>query len=262
MKAIETIIEGSPEQLEATLYAIIEAWRANPGYRATKLEAKVYYRPSPKLAPKLAKLKKLMRIRRPTSAERLALGQTLEAVAHLAFSSISGCDTVKSYQSAGPQIDLYVSGNSLDWFNFCRFIGIEKRSILVECKAIAGRLEDKQFSRMCDVLCTNFSSSADLAVFFTLRGASGFPAKAADKKKEPTPERVLRDCRLRQALFFARQSKAVIVFDLDDLVQLTRDGTLPILLHRKILEIELATGLPTKKASEVDLLLPKHLAKL
>jgi hypothetical protein len=194
---------------------------------------------------------------RLSKGQRGEAGKLMEQVALLSFGSLEGATILKSFQSAGPQHDLLVSGDGARWLTFCRYLNITdgRRSILVEAKATQGRLEDKQFARFCSVIDTNLSF-VGLGVFFTLHGASGFPTPAQR-------QRAIRDCRLRQVLYHSKNDRAIVVFDREDLSRLGRNGSLPRMLSRKIRDISELGGLltvPPEHAFERDL--PDHLSSL
>jgi len=195
--------------------------------------------------------------RRLTKAQRQRAGRLMEAVAYLAFRGLKGCSSFKSFQSAGPQYDLLVTGDGASWLTLARLLYMTegKRGVLVEAKGTSKKIADKDFARVCAIMETNLPI-VGLGVFFSLHGATGFPLTGAR-------QRGIRDCRLRQALFFAKTGRPVVVFDKKDISELRANGTLPILLARKIRDIAELGGLPTVTAvdiQEVDL--PKHLKDL
>lgn len=185
-------------------------------------------------------------------------GYLMESIAVLSFQSLVGWSELKSYQSAGPQHDLLIDGSSLEWQSLWRYFGIEpsvRQALVVETKAIGSRLADSEFARLCAVMDHNLSH-AGLGIFFTLKGASGFPRPGKTVKG-------LRDCRMRQVIYFAKTSKPVIVFDEHDIKQLSSSGALPILIRRKIKEISELTGLSTVPVPQFkEIVLPEYLKKL
>jgi hypothetical protein len=163
---------------------------------------------------------------------------------------------MKSYQSAGPQHDLFIDGVSPEWQALCRYLKMDspvRQGIVVETKAIGSRLADHEFARLCSVLDHNLIH-AGLGIFFTLNGASGFP------RHPEGPTRVLRDSRMRQVIYYAKTSIPIVVFDDSDLKQLVSSGALPILIRRKVKEVAELTGLPTHPVKEWrHILLPDYL---
>lgn len=189
--------------------------------------------------------------------QRSEAGKLMEQVALLAFESLEGATIFKGFQSAGPQHDLIVSGDSARWVTLCRYLYVEdhRRIMLIEAKATQGRLEDKQFARLCSVIDTNLPL-VGLGVFFTLHGASGFPTPAQR-------QRAIRDSRLRQVLYHAKHARPIVVFDKEDILRLELNGSLPRMLSRKIRDISELSGLltvPPEFGSETDL--PDHLKNL
>jgi hypothetical protein len=191
--------------------------------------------------------------------QRQAAGRLMEQIALLAFKGLESATDFKSYQSAGPQHDLLVTGDTMKWIVFCRYLHLdpEHRGILVEAKAVKEKLGDKQFARLCAIIDHNFPAIVGLGVFFTLEGASGFPVRGKR-------QRGIRDCRLRQVLYYARSNKPVVVLDKGDLLGLGANGSLPRIMARKIRDVSELSGLSTLPGEiAVDTtLLPKHLKEL
>lgn len=174
----------------------------------------------------------------------------------LVFKGLKGIQTIKSFQSAGPQYDLLVSGDDLPWSLVCKilYLNLNQRDIVIEAKATKAPVPDKQFARLCSIMELNLQG-AGLGIFFTLNGATGFP-KQGDSKRQ----RAIRDCKLRQILFHAKTNKMIVVLDKDDISGLTNNGTLIQILTRKIKDLFELSGLPTTPAEqfqEIDL--PEHL---
>jgi len=68
---------------------------------------------------------------------------------------------------------------------------------------------------------------------------------------------------MRQVIYYAKTSKPIVVLDRFDLKQLSSNGSLPLLLRRKVKEIAELTGLPTAPVSEWrEVLLPDYLKAL
>ncbi|MCB2167587.1 MAG: hypothetical protein KQI78_08000 [Deltaproteobacteria bacterium] len=223
----------------------------------------ILYTPDKKLSDYLAKLeieidKRNKRL--PDALSNSGIGKLMEQIAFLCFKGLIGYSEIKSFQSAGPQYDLIVTGDSVEWAFLCELLLINGcKDILIEVKAEKNPIKDQQFARLCSLLGHNLSSSGGLGVFFSLKGASGFP-----DRNSPTRQRSLSDARLRQAIFMASCKKPIIVFDIDDIYQLTKNGSLFIMLRNKIRDVEqlsgLAVGAPIENLKQCDL--PKHLLEL
>lgn len=239
-------------------FAVEALEKARSGDPAALDLASYYYVADPRLGPLIQELTELVEFKRlRSSTDTRRAGQLMEQIAFLVFSTVIGASSIKSFQSAGPQYDLLVSGDTLPWLMLCSllFLGEHHRSILVEAKAVAGRLPDREFARLCAIMETNLPA-VGLGVFFTLSGASGFP----DGSKR---QRSIRDSRLRQVLYHAKTGKAVIVFDLADLMALRENGTLVEILIRKIRDISELSGLPAGATEElIEKDLPAHLTAL
>ncbi|MBD2499779.1 hypothetical protein [Anabaena azotica] len=195
---------------------------------------------------------------KPTPKQTQDAGKLLEQIVLLSFKGLKGVQTIKSFQSAGPQYDLLVSGDDLYWKGVCKtlYLDWEQRDIVIEAKATNSPLPDKQFARLCSIMEHNLRG-AGLGIFVTLNGASGFP------KRGSTRQRAVSDCRLRQIIFHARTNKIVVVLDKEDLSELTKNGSLIEILIRKIRDLSELSGLPTTPAEqfqEIDL--PAHLKTL
>lgn len=190
---------------------------------------------------------------------RQEAGYLMESLAVLSFQSLAGWSDLKSYQSAGPQHDLVIEGSSIEWQLLLHYLGLAspaQQAVVVEVKAVKARLADHEFARLCAIMDYNLPH-AGLGVFLTWAGASGFPQRLG------RASRVLRDCRMRQVIYFARTSKPVIVFDECDIRQLSTSGSLPLLIRRKVREISELTGLPTAPVNEFkQVVLPDYLGKL
>ena len=217
-----------------------------------------FYEADPRIGVLIDDLIELSRSKdRLKPEQQRVAGQLMEKIAFLAFSRLKGAESFKSFQSAGPQYDLIVSGDSWPWLTLCKLLYLEegRRSVIVEAKAIKERLSDQQFARACAIMENNLPI-AGLGVFFTLSGASGFPDGSAR-------QRSIRDCRLRQVLYHARSGRSVVVLDAQDIQALTTNGTFAKMLMRKIRDISELGGLASISAVdlyEVDL--PEHLATL
>lgn len=211
-----------------------------------------YFNPiDPQLPSLLDYFQALLNVQNPTRQQLQERGKVLEQIACLVFSKLSGCTIVKSFQSAGPQYDLIVSGDDLKWKFIVEslFIPFEKRDILIEAKVRNQRLPDKDFARLCSIMEHNLTSTG-LGVFLTLQGATGFP------KNSQSRIRGVSDCLLRQIIFHAKTGKYIVVLDKQDIFSLAQPGSLLLLLSRKIRELQQLSGLPTQpiqNLNEIDL---------
>lgn len=191
-------------------------------------------------------------------------GHLMEELALLAFLSIKGSASFKSFQSYSPQIDLSVKGSDANWRIFCEHLRIDwdKRTILVEAKNISDTVDEQQFRRFCSIVETMFLNDCLVGVFFTRYGASGFPEETEITTVATIRQRGLRDAAATQLLFHARTKKYVIVLNDKDIRSLVRPGAFIQILNRKLRQVEEWTGLPvsfTESYEEVDL--PKHLKR-
>lgn len=186
-------------------------------------------------------------------------GRLLEEIACLAFASIKGKRTFKSYQSFAAQIDLAIWGDDFDWLTFLAFLQLPYRfqTIVVESKNLSTEVDDKQFGRFCGLIQNKFTETAKLGVFFTRNGYTGGPKRGSDRK------RILRDAQATQILFHAKTGKFVVVLDDNDLRELKNPGSLPKILKAKIRAVEAWTGLSI--SFDEDLVerndLPPHLQR-
>jgi hypothetical protein len=217
--------------------------------------ASYLYQPDNKLSEYLGKINIFTQLNKPTLKETQEAGKLLEQIVILVFKGLKGVQSIKSFQSAGPQYDLLVSGDDLYWKEVCKtlYLDWEKRDIVIEAKATKAALPDKQFARLCSIMDLNLSG-AGLGIFVTLNGATGFPKLGSSR------QRTVSDCRLRQIIFHAKTNKMIVVLDKDDIYELTKNGTLIQILSRKIRDLFELSGLPTTPAEqfqEIDL--PAHL---
>jgi hypothetical protein len=220
--------------------------------------ASYLYQADKRLSDYLEKLDKFTQLIKPTLQETQEAGQLLEQIVLLVFKGLKNVQSIKSFQSAGPQYDLLVSGNDVGWLQVCKLLYMDtsQRDIVIEAKATKSPLPDKQFARLCSIMDLNLKG-AGLGIFFTLNGATGFP-----KAGKPR-QRTLSDCRLRQIIFHAKTNKMIIVLDKSDIFELDKNGTLIEILTRKIRDLFELSGLPTtttEKLNEIDL--PNHLKTL
>ncbi len=188
---------------------------------------------------------------------RVKSGEILEQISYLAFRGLKGATVFKSFQSAGPQYDLIVSGDNKEWMAVCKlfYMSFSRRDILIEAKARNSKVNDQQFARLCSLMDINLKQQSGLGIFFTLAGATGFP-------EHEGRQRSLRDARLRQVLFSAKTNKMIIVFDKEDVFALRENASLTRLIVRKIRDIGENSGLsiPSINLEEIDL--PRHLEEL
>ena len=215
------------------------------------------YQPHPLLGDLILKLESYAKIDRPSKSEREDAGRLMEQVAGASFSQLNGVSALKSYQSAAAQYDLLVSGDTLPWSILTKklYMNDNRRDILVEAKARASKLTDKEFSRVIGILETHLTI-VGLGVFFTLHGATGFP-------KSESPKRSLGACQLRQVLYYAKTDKAIIVFNLHDISSLNRAGALPKLIARKVRALSELSGHPFDPSPPpTEVMLPPHISTL
>ncbi|RFP62854.1 MAG: hypothetical protein BJG00_002385 [Limnothrix sp. CACIAM 69d] len=224
------------------------------------------YQPKQELSGYLDELKVFLETEKPAKIEKQQAGYLLEKILLLAFMGLEGYSEIKSYQSASHQHDLLISGENTNkaWKTVCEALCLRDsqknqfyRGILCEAKAIEGSVSVNTFSRLCHIINMEFQDTVGLGVFFTIKGATGFP------KRGDTRNRCVRDARLCQIIHYARSGKKVIVLDKDDIFELNQSGALIKILIRKIKEIEELTGLPTTSIDNViDVDLPEHLKDL
>ncbi len=206
----------------------------------------------------LDKLNKFIELKKPSLKETQEVGKLLEQIAFLVFKGLEGVQSIKSFQSAGPQYDLLISGDDVGWLQVCNLLYLDtnQRDIVVEAKATKSPVPDKQFARLCNIMELNLRG-AGLGIFFTINGATGFP-KAGNSR-----QRAVSDCRLRQILFHAKTRKIIVVLDKDDIFELAKNGTLIQLLTRKIRDLFELSGLPTTPVEEFkEIDLPPHLKEI
>jgi hypothetical protein len=207
----------------------------------------------------LEKLKQLLQIENLTSQQRQERGKILEQIVYLVFRGLKGVTSLKSFQSASSQYDLVVSGDDVNWHPVCKqlYMDFSRRDIIIEAKAKDSKLPDKDFARLCSIMNENYTG-AGLGIFFTLKGATGFPDTSSSSR-----QRKISDCRLRQALFHAKTDKCIVVLDREDILKLGKNGTLLQILTRKIRDLKELSGLATVDIEmfiEIDL--PPHLNEL
>jgi hypothetical protein len=215
------------------------------------------YVPDARISEYLIKLKNYTELKSPTPQQRREAGDLLEQIVVLTFCGLKGLTSIKSFRSAGPQYDLLVSGDTEKWFPLYRLLYMKEnqRDIVVEAKCTAEKVSDQQFARLCSLMEVNLFNTTGLGIFFTLKGATGFPERGQETRQQQ-----LSEARLRQALFHARTGKAIVVLELQDILDLNQPASLIQILIRKIKDIEHLSGLSIESCGnpiEVDL--PKHL---
>jgi hypothetical protein len=191
------------------------------------------------------------------ASQRLNVGRLMEKVAYAAFKGLRGISSIKSFQSAGPQYDLLVTGDEAGWLVMAQMLYMKtaRRDVLIEAKGTAKKLGDKDVARLSAIMDQNLDT-VGLGVFFTIRGASGFPSGS-------NRQRAVRDSRLRQALYHARTGRPIVVFDLKDIMELDKNGSLTTLLTRKIRDVMELSGLPVIDPGEFqEVVLPAHLSDM
>ena len=218
------------------------------------------YTPDGRLGEYLAKMDPLVQLKRAgelDAAQTQQLGYMLEELALLVFQGLEDIDLVKSYQSAGPQHDLLVSGIDSLWLCICQLLRIKHFSgILIEAKAWSEKVGDNELQRLGSILAHHLGQTVGLGVFLTLEGASGFPAQGEQSLG-------LRHSRVTQLVIYHALHKPIVVLDWEDIMCLNEAGALIKVLRRKIDEIEHMTGLPPALASEpVEILLPERMRPL
>lgn len=218
--------------------------------------ASYLYTPDRRLSEYLQRLKKYVELKKPSERQRREAGDLLEQITALAFLGLDGIGSIKSFRSAGPQYDLLVTGDSFHWSALCEllYMKLNQRDIVIEAKCTKKSVSDQQFARLCSLMNINLFDTVGLGVFFTLKGAAGFPKRG----KEPRQE-TLRDAKLRQALFHARTGKAVIVLDMHDIFELDKPASLIKIFISKIREMEYLSGRLDEICDEPKIDVPKHL---
>ncbi len=249
-------MSSQEELVQDVLKALEKIDRDDPA--SDKLSSYLYI-PDSRMSEYLIQLDNLLKISKPKKAELRERGKTLEQIVCLAFNSLKGVTSLKSFQSAGPQYDLLITGDTIDWNVICKqlYIDTPKRDIVVEAKARKEKLQDKDFARLCSIMELNLTG-ASLGIFFTLNGATGFPQRNC-----LTRQRKISDCRLRQVIYYAKTNKFVVVLDKQDIFELNRNGSLIQILTRKIRDLRELSGFPTTSVNdfkEIDL--PGHLSDL
>lgn len=187
-------------------------------------------------------------------------GKLLEQIAFRVFYELKGFRCPTTFESEVGQIDLEVTGNDTFIPGFLLpslHIVHDKSVFIVEAKDRKNRVTTEQFLRLCALLEIHYSNICQLGIFFTRKGASGFPK----------PERNVsgyKDSRAVQAIFHAKTNRYIIVFDINDIERLKEKGALIKIIKEKIEEIEKSTGkyLPNEnhQSKQGRVKLPEHIA--
>lgn len=227
--AYQKMLSNIPEEMRQDFYDMIREEGEN--------DIALWYHPDPRLKAKVDNFSAYCRGDSGLTPQKA--GYLLEEIISLIFYSLKGVKHIKSYQSSGPQYDLLVYGDEF-WkvvFSRCK-LPAEKYGILVEAKAEKERIPEKYFSRLSCIINDNFSKTVGLGIFFSVNGASGFP-----KSNDPKRRRCVADSRLRQVITYAKHGIPIIVFDLEDIVNICEPGSLIKCIESKVRDIEQLTGL-------------------
>ena len=126
----------------------------------------ILYTPNKKLNNFLNELKhyienlQIVRKQRNPSSTKFNIGKLMEQIAYLCFKSLKGVTNIASYQSAGPQIDLLVTGDiHIGYLANLLYMESNCRGILLEAKGTDKKVGDKEFARLCCLLDHNFSQT-------------------------------------------------------------------------------------------------------
>ncbi|HSC89614.1 MAG TPA: hypothetical protein VLC09_20165 [Polyangiaceae bacterium] len=241
------------------LLDFFEELKGDPGARRSILLDQALYSPSPHLAAYVQELGDVRAQAAATNGKQRRLhlaraGRLMEAIAKLLLEGIAGGDAVKSFLSSGAQYDLVVTGSSKLWLTMMRVVcpGAKAQSILVEAKATKSKVNDATFHRLCGVVGNYLLDHVGLAIFMTLAGATGFPKRGAKVLG-------LRQARLAQLLFFAKNEIPIVVLDFQDLVELANGAPLLPLLQAKVVEISEQMGVWPSPPDGAHSDLPSHL---
>ncbi|GCL38374.1 hypothetical protein H6F47_08595 [Sphaerospermopsis sp. FACHB-1094] len=243
------------ELVELIINAMDSLESGNP---ALNKLASYLYKADDKLPEFLDKLKIYTELENPTRSQTQEAGKLLEQIVLLLFKGLKGVQSIKSFQSAGPQYDLLVSGDDIAWKGVCKtlYLEWEQRDIVVEAKATREPLPHKQFARLCSIM-EHHLRGAGLGIFVTLNGASGFPKRGDSRQRKAS------DCRLTQVVFHAKTNKIIVVLEKEDLLELTKNGSLIEVLTRKIRDLSELSGLSTAPVDNYqDIDLPPHLQSI
>lgn len=215
------------------------------------------YDPGEKLIAKIGDYKKLK-----GTLETEDAGKLMEQIATLAFTSLKGWSNVKNYRSYDAQHDLVIWGDSEDWYFLMIHLRLplSGRVILVEAKNQKSSISNDQFLRLCSLIQNKFENTCHLGLFLSSTNISGLKKKASQKNQRGI---TLKDAHATQILFHARTKKYIIVLDENDILNLTKKGSLPRILQEKIVEIEAASLLQIEANQEGEIIdLPPYLIEL
>ncbi|MGB2927123.1 MAG: hypothetical protein WBB82_17625 [Limnothrix sp.] len=208
------------------------------GINTVDLFSTYHYVPDKFLKKLLAKFSGFVSDTKPSDKEKQDAGYLLEQIAILSFGSLQGWNNLKSYQSAGAQYDLLMSGSSPEWDTIFSLLNLEglPKGFLLEAKATQSPISDSQISRLSSLVSHNFEKTVGVGIFFSINSISGFPKKIGERHRKAS------DGFLKQIIFYCKTGIPIIVFDKDDILQLDKKGSLLKILDRKIREIEEMTG--------------------
>lgn len=188
------------------------------------------------------------------------IGESMERVAALILRGARWLERPRSFQSTSAQYDLICSVEPHLGLVLRLVLGLdfEFSSFIVEAKAESEVLSNTHFLRLCHLVCSA-SDISQIGIFFTMRGASGFPSKSKSSLRKVS------DCWLSQLLFYARYQRFVLVFDLGDIDELCQEGSFVRFLKQKMDAVRTQYGKYTEPqlvARGADLDLPDHLADI
>jgi hypothetical protein len=174
------------------------------------------------------------------------VGRIMEQIAYEVFQCLRDASTFKSIYTPDSQIDLVVTLAPASITR--KILGIKGRKIVIECKNRKEAVDVKEFSRVVSILEYKYQKDSTLAIFFSRKGATGFPPPYKKIK-------VLKQALSIQMLYHARSGKYIVVFDHDDIQRLLEPGSLIKMILAKISEIEDTSGIKLeydKDAFEVN----------
>ncbi len=262
------------DEIRDDLSFILEALERTPRLLASAQSKakyfKLFYRPDDRLKQRLVdyrqwcdeweRNKQKKRGQRAQQVLGEDPGKLMEEIAYLAFSCLKGHDVIKAGQSEAAQHDLIVAGSSLTWLLLMDVLHLPRggRTILVEAKNLDEKVTDQQLSRLGYILQNKYFAQCHLGVFFTRKGATGFPSGDEDQQRQ------LRDARATQILFHVMtQNKFIVVLDHEHLLRLGEDGALISMLEVLIRDVEDRLGTYIQFSEdwqELDVL-PEHFLK-
>ncbi len=136
----------SQEELVATI--IQASKRLDSDDPALNKLASYLYIADSRLKDYLENFETLLQLPKPTRKQLQERGKILEQVTYLVFSSLKGVSSIKSFQSAGSQYDLVVSGDDVSWHPVCKqlYMDISQRDIVIEAKAKISQTVRERFN--------------------------------------------------------------------------------------------------------------------